>query len=95
MDIPISINDSDSARFVLNADYSLQDGKLVIEKGRFTFRDKNDEEFDKMFSELYSTEQWNYRLSLTPDRSMPDEKLAEFLRACVYNGNFYVLGYPV
>ncbi len=91
VDIPISINDSDSARFVLNADYSLQDGKLVIEKGRFTFRDKNDEEFDKMFSELYSTEQWNYRLSLTPDRSMPDEKLAEFLRACVYNGNFYVL----
>ena len=76
---------------MLNADYSLQDGKLVIEKGRFTFRDKNDEEFDKMFSELYSTEQWNYRLSLTPDRSMPDEKLAEFLRACVYNGNFYVL----
>lgn len=92
VDIPVSINGYDDSRFVMNVEYSAGDGGVEISGVEFTFSNQGDADFHEMYAALDSQAQMEYRRSLTPDGEMTDEKLAGFLRACVYNGNYDVLG---
>lgn len=90
VDIPICINDSEEVRFLMNVEYPFpedSDHRTV----KFTFVNQEDKEFDQMYGAFDSDAMTDYRMSLKPDTGMPDEELAAFLRACVYNGNLSVL----
>ncbi len=91
VDIPIHINDSVKASFLVNVVPSVQSGMLELETAELMFINQEDTKFHQMYEAFDSKAQRDYRLSLKPDLSMPKDQLAGFLRACIYNGNFYVL----
>lgn len=89
--IPIHINNSKDALFEANVDYSMIKDNLEINKISFTFFNEEAKEFNEMYASLDSTSQKDYCLSLIPNKNGNSKELTEFLRACIYNGNMYVL----
>lgn len=89
--IPICINDSEDVRFAVSVHYT--DSKHHIEIDRISFTFYNDE--DRVFNERYRLFDYearsDYRMSLVPDKSLGEEELGKFLRACAYHGNMLVL----
>lgn len=92
VDIPVTINGEGKSRFVVNVTYSFSEGNVNIDQAEFTVPDRKDNEFHQMYQAFDSQAQMDYRLSLKPDGMVPEDQLAGYLRACVYNGNSYVLG---
>jgi hypothetical protein len=89
IEIPLCINNTGDYRFALKVEFSMSNGKVEINKKTFTFLNNEDKEFNDMFAKLdYKTD---YCLSLAPLNNLTDEDSAEFLRACVFNGNMNVL----
>lgn len=72
--IPLYINDSGENQFVL------RDQEII-------FLNEDDAQFNQEYSLLSGIEMETYRLSRSPDSTMPENELIRFLRHSILNGN--------